>query len=133
MTDEELKAVLNDRSNDPARILNLILLTGARPGECQTMRFEDVKDRWWTCSQSKGGKVSRKRTYLVDSALELIGTGSGLVFPDQQTQNGIARFVKRKYHINGADNWTPHDLRRTVATRLKKMGFSNEHVSDLRI
>ncbi len=131
LTDKEIQSILKDRSTDSAKILILILLTGARPGECQGMRYEDIDGDSWTCKQIKGGKSSEKKTYLVPAALELIGSGSGLVFPAQQTQNGIARFVKRKYHLKGADNWTPHDIRRTVSTRLIKMGFSNEHVSAL--
>ena len=131
LTDDEIKAVLSDLSTNSARVLNLVLLTGARPGECQAMRYEDIEGQWWTCRQIKGGRISDKKTYLVESALEIIGSGKGLVFPALRSLNGLNKYVKKHYHKDGENNWTPHDLRRTVATRLKRMGFPNEHVSAL--
>lgn len=131
LSDDEIRAVLGNRKNDSARILNLMLFTGARPGECQKLRYEDIQDEWWECKQIKGAKKSTKRLYLTSEAQSLIGTGHGLVFKNQQTQNGISTFVKRNYHMPNKENWTPHDIRRTVATRLKKIGFQSEYVSAL--
>lgn len=131
LSDAEIIDILSDTSNDSAKILNLVLFTGARSGECQSMTYEKINGDWWTCKQIKGGKTSEKKTYLTKSAKEIIGNGSGLVFPNQQTQAGISKYVRRKYHKEDFDNWTPHDIRRTVATRLKKMGYPNEHITAL--
>ena len=79
----------------------------------------------------KGIKKSEKRTYLVKSALKLIESDSALVFQDNRHKTEYPGSLRGKHHKEGADKWTPHDIRRTVATRLKQMGFSNEHVSAL--
>ena len=131
LKDDEIKRILSDRDTEQGRVLNLILLTGARPGECQKIKFEDIENRWWSCHQIKGGRISDKKTYLVDSALEIIGSGKGIVFKKAKSINALAKYVQRNHQEENSNTWTPHDIRRTVATRLKQMGFPNEHVSAL--
>ncbi len=60
LTDQEIRAVIEDMSTESARILNLMLRTGARPGECQKLRYEDIENQWWTCKQIKGQKKNNE-------------------------------------------------------------------------
>lgn len=66
-------------------ILKLILLTGQRPGEVSTMHRSEINGRWWefTPKETRITKdIPRKqRIYLTDTALALIGTNEGYIFP----------------------------------------------------
>jgi integrase len=71
-------------SEDIQRILKLVLLTGQRSGEVASMHHTEINGRWWefTPKETKITKeIPRKqRTYLTNTALELIGEGEGYVF-----------------------------------------------------
>lgn len=127
VSDVDMAAIMATVDRDSARILKLCLLTCCRPGEAQNICHEDIAGDWWTCEQHKGGITSLKRTWLTDDAKALIGTGSGLVFPGLIQQNGLAQYVQRKYD----GRFQPRDIRRTVATSLRKMGYKKDAVSAL--
>lgn len=121
LADKDIKLILAD-SGDTANILKLCLYTGCRPGEAQNMRCKDIVDGWWECPQNKGGGSGVRRTYLTPSATALVGKGNGRAFT-LKSQTGLAQYVRRKKY-----SFKPHDIRRTVATRLARLGYSDESI-----
>ena len=130
-------------SDEIKRALKLILVTGQRPGEVIGMHSTDIDSRWWTipAGRTKNGKAHR--VYLTDLALELIGAKTGFIFESPLSGkamgvNAVAYAVRRNLTPDKVDqecqlihkivmqSWTPHDLRRTAATEMSKLGFSDE-------
>lgn len=130
-------------SSEVKRILKLVLLLGQRPGEVAAMRREHIEGDWWTIpkEETKIGKNPNiaedlkfdQRIYLSSLAKELIGAGEGeFVFAAREgrpvTEGALSGHV-RKEVVGGSDGlrkaahyglrpWVPHDLRRTMATRV---------------
>lgn len=120
LTSEEIREIVDMRkTSGAARVLFFMLLTGQRPGECRDVQHADISGRWWTCKQYKGGRVSEKRIYLTDEALEHVGSGSGRVF-DFKVKAGLAKYCKRRKR-----RYIPRDIRRTCATLLAREGFDD--------
>lgn len=138
-------------SPEVRRALKLILVTGQRPGEVAGMHSGEIDDKWWTIPKERSKNGKSHRVYLTDTALELIGDGKGFIFPSRNPDGGITvgalacslrRNIKGQDHrkkrakhtkelpadLNrlGMDFFTPHDLRRTVATRMAEMGLMEE-------
>ena len=149
LTDAEIAALWAGASaSDLHRLtgiaLQMILLTGQRPGEVAGMRWSEIKGNVWTIPASRRGKTQTAHTVpLTDTALDLLdearaeinrlsrrrkADASDHVFETRPgtpiTVNGIARAVKRHTDVLGNENaddeghWRPHDLRRTCRTRL---------------
>jgi integrase len=115
----------------------LVLLTGVRPGEACSARWAavDLKAGTWklTAEETKG-KVART-VYLSPAAVEhltrwkrALGRGRHrYVFPTESGKSGF--FNNRRFSQTVADSgveWRPHDLRRTVTTRLQALGCPDE-------
>ena len=133
--------------------LRLVLLTGVRPGEAAgVVRAELVnigeKDRarWIIpASRSKNGRshlvpLSEMARQTILSALELPVKDDEFLFPSPSIKDAaitahalavaMARFADNLDIIAGK-SWrdeppSPHDLRRTVATRLAELGVAKE-------
>lgn len=135
--------------------LRLVLMTGCRPGEvagmaCSELESEDGTFVSWTIpsAKSKNGHahfvpLSAPAAELIEQALQLAGGDSELVFRSGN------RGSKKNYTLAaamqqlckalpegavGAVSWradppTPHDLRKTAATRLAAAGVSDEDIS----
>lgn len=149
----EISTVWNGLSNGHGssnirRILKLVLLLGQRPGEVAEMRYEHINGDWWVIpkEETKIGKnpnIDPKKKFP-PLAKELIGTGtSGFVFRTRNNtviaEEKLPNFVKqeiiykdgeiRKKSYYGVSEWIPHDLRRTMATRIAEdIGVSHEHI-----
>ena len=134
-------------SDEISRCLRLILLTGQRPGEVVGMHSRDIDGQWWTIPDTKNGTTHR--VFLNVTALALVGEKAGFIFESPRTRkvsesspmhvNALAHAVRdsivkptegiapqdlqRKLLMN---SWTPHDLRRTTATKLSELGFMDE-------
>ena len=136
------------------RALKLILVTGQRPGEVAGMHRREINERWWTIpsERSKNGKAHR--VYLTDTAQDIIGNGKEFIFlsPRGELDRAIAagalhcalrrnikgqeyrrKGTKRTYKPKPEDpnrlglaDFTPHDLRRTVATRMAELRIMEE-------
>jgi integrase len=126
-----------------AAALKTILLTGQRPGEVCSMRFEHLKDGFWEMPGApsdvwpgtKNG--SSHRVALSAPVRDLIGAladgaapASGYVFevepgrPVSRTDRGM-REVSNKL---GIEPVTPHDLRRTFASTIAALGFGRQAI-----
>lgn len=134
LTDEELRLVWNcDRH---AILFRFLLLTGQRIRETQIAHWNDLDgDRWFIpAANNKSGRddwvaLSRQSISLLDSLRPGRGRIFGGVSPTA-VQAYLRRWCTRQ-RIGAANRetrhhgaFTPHDLRRTFATRLNDLKVS---------
>lgn len=119
--------------------LSLVLLTGCRSGEVVAALWRDMDlDRGvWTIRETKNGEPHD--VMLPRQAVELLKSRQGMdqlhVFPSPQAGRHVAQKALgfAQYYARQSDGdkpprdpievpWTVHDLRRTVATGLAKLG-----------
>lgn len=120
-------------------IVKLCLLTGQRRGEVAGMRWSELDDqRQLWCIPGHRTKNGKPHTVpLAQQALALIGIvgskdgsrvarSSNYVFPSHTDgRHPYAGFSKAKRTLNvmtGLNDWTLHDLRRTMASRMAELG-----------
>jgi integrase len=124
--------------------LRLVLVTGVRPGEAAGMarselEFDDSRPVSWIipATRSKNGRahfvpLSSLASAIVAEALN-IGAGAAFVFPSRGgrghvNSSALALSMARLF-ADEADPPTPHDLRRSCATRLAAAGVPAEDVA----
>lgn len=155
LSDEEIKHVWqallaeNDpRSLSTRRALMAILVTGQRPEEVTSSTLEEiavgVKNKptcktcrrcgWWTIPwqriKTRNRREENHRVYLTALALEIVSDVQGGSIYTNARGTALARHALSHY-VNdrkcwGLDKWTPHDLRRTAATGLSRLGCPDE-------
>jgi integrase len=138
--------------------LRLVLLTGCRPGEAAGLARTELVDletpekaAWLLpADRAKNGRahlvpLSEPALKTVLSAMELIGDADQSLFPSPVERGGpigghaLTVAMKRmtgKIEGPALKTWkldppTPHDLRRTVATRLAQLGVASEDIAAL--
>jgi integrase len=109
--------------------LKLALVTGQRIGEiCGMTESElDLSKAAWTipAERSKNGKAHT--VPLSNMALELIAKARTKAIDDRligRSAEAIAQALIYRINRLPVQDWTAHDLRRTVCTHLAEMGFS---------
>ncbi len=117
--------------------LKMILLTGQRPGEVVGMRFDELDNMGnWNIPGTRMKNKEAQALPLPPLAHEIIESARQLsdgeyVFQSSQSdgplfRNALARAVKRHHKQMGIiDPFTPHDLRRTVRTKLAEIGVDD--------
>jgi integrase len=139
LSDAEAAAVwLATPDNDYGRIVQLILLTGCRRDEIGSLQWGeiDLKDRTITLP---GERTKNKQTHVVplsDSAttiLKNIPQRANRDFVFGAGKGGYSGWSKSKAEFDALlglkEDWTLHDLRRTVRTGLGKLGVQ-PHVAE---
>ena len=124
--------------------LLLILVTAQRPGEVVGMSAAEVSDNWWTISSDRTKNNEEHRVFLPPLALRLlpnlfcpwyfpaptlagpIGRPSLSHILSQTPKDKSGNSIRLPYL--GLSRWTPHDLRRTAATKMSELGASDEIV-----
>jgi len=118
--------------------IKLLLLTGQRRGEINKANWRDISfaERLWKIPAENAKNGREHRVWLSDCALELfvglreLSFGSEWVLSSPQkpdlpiTERVITRAVARGQDDFGIAKWTPHDLRRTVATKMNELGVA---------
>ena len=118
-------------------LVQLLIVTGQRIGEVGTMRWEhlDLDRSEW---RLPAAAVKTKRAHVVPLsplALEIIASlprlGDGYVFPARKagSHNPVSGFSKTKRKLDalsGVASWRYHDLRRTLATGMQRLGVRLE-------
>lgn len=146
---QALVAEKDPRSLSTRRALLMILVTGQRPEEVTGSSFEEIsvgikgeqrcevcrRCGWWTIPwkriKTSNSRKENHRVYLTALALNIISDGQqgGPVFPNSRgtslARHSLSHYVN-DYKCWGLEKWTPHDLRRTAATGLSKLGCSDE-------
>jgi integrase len=131
--------------------LKLLLATGQRRGELTHARWDhfDLEGKLWTIPVSLLKSAhSRRETPaphvvpLSDLALDLLRklqtvTGAGAYVLPQRgnskreksySERVLSRAVRENEKHFGIPHWTPHDLRRTAASHMTKLGVPRLHV-----
>lgn len=126
--------------------LKLILLTGQRPGEVQHMRREHIVDGWWELPGAPDPKTewpgvkngNSHRVWLPTPAMDLLRelldeSREGFVFPGERggQVKGLSEAMAGICAEHELPRATPHDLRRTFATRVASLGFGRDAVDRL--
>jgi integrase len=114
--------------------LQVLLLTGQRPGEVAHMRREHIADGWWTMPGAandhwpgtKNGATHR--VWLPVAVQEILVTlgedESGFVFGrPPRLAEAMRRGICKDLGIPRA---TPHDLRRTHGSTITALGFGRD-------
>jgi integrase len=130
-----------DMAESTRRILRLCLIVGQRVGEIAGLTRDelDLERRAWTIPRQRTKNATEHKVPLPDMAVTIIREQleaidalarrknrepSSWVFPGPGgrapiTGHAVAKAVKRQRW-----DWTPHDLRRTMATHLEELGVS---------
>lgn len=136
LPDEEVAQlwhVLDFEHGSTARAFRLLLLTGQRSGEVLGMRYEQLQEDLWTLP---AGATKAGRAHVIPLSRQALaqipppmGHGyGGWVLPSprvagaRMTIHALSRAARRLRKQHGLA-FRPHDLRRTVFTRLVEMGF----------
>ena len=141
LSDEEITALWKALDNWPNQAKNVqptlavnkvILLTAQRPGEVKAMRWSDLSEDLWTISadRTKNGRehrvpVSAQALQVIEALREITGDSewvfrSRLGGPLYWLQRVNAQLQKATgFHF------TSHDLRRTAATNMSKLGVDD--------
>jgi integrase len=115
LTDDEIRALWND-PHDHAPLLKFLLLTGLRISEAQSATHANINGDALHIPENKSSRPHW--VYLPTLARALTGDHDGYLFA-QRSNTAVQSRLKR--HGMG---WTPHDLRRTFATRLAGLGVA---------
>lgn len=120
-------------------LFRMLLLTAQREAEVRGMRWADISGSWWTVPPGIVKNKLAHRVYLGVEALALLGalagkTGRGeWVFASPRRSGApIASINKAKERFRAATeipDWRPHDLRRTAATYMGRLGVSRTAIA----
>ena len=135
LSDSELKRFLRNlpkssMSETEQDLLKFILLTGCRPGEASSASIDDVDqaEATLTISNTKNGK-----THVVPLSLSAMQIAvkrkevSKWLFPmktrpkQHMGRDRVQKPLRESYDALKVHDFTPHDLRRTMATGLAKL------------
>lgn len=118
--------------------LKMILVTGQRPGEVSAMRYDEIENGFWVIPPEKTKNGQGNRVYLSPLALEIIEQArvisgdDGYIFTSSHKpgepvlRSALGRAVIRHWKEMGfARPWTPHDLRRTLRTKMAEIGIQD--------
>lgn len=127
------EASLSETTRD---VIRLLFLTGQRSGEvCGMLRGEiDLDRRTWNLPGRRTKNGEPHSVPLSDAAFEIVEraldeAGEEADAPlftrigDPIESNAIAKAVRLKLQV-ADEHWTPHDIRRTVATGMAEIGVA---------
>jgi len=134
LDDNEIAALWRACGDDDyGKIIRLLILTGCRRQEIGGMRWSEFDNpdnpTAWTlpAERSKNGKAHKLP--LVPMTTKIISTVPKMVNRDQlfgtRADAGFASWDRGKTALDGRSgvtNWTPHDIRRSVATKMADLG-----------
>ena len=123
--------------------IKMILLTGQRPGEVSDLRWSEIDGAVWTIPAARAKNRTDNRVPLGPMALETLEharmfstPGCDFVFPSSyKTGHALSRAAMGKaVHRHWSEMglgaaFTPHDLRRTVRTKLAEIGVA-DHIGE---
>jgi integrase len=135
LSDDEVRAVWLACEHEGVfgQIIRTLILTGARRDEVGLMRFQEIDDdrRLWTIPSGRTKNAREHSIPLSSQAWKLIDARprfAGCPFVFSVDGKGPANnWSKGKHRISAkagiaADTWRLHDLRRTAASGMQKLG-----------
>jgi integrase len=130
--DEELGRIWKAcRDDDYGRIIKLLILTACRRQEIGGMRWSelDLERRAWVLPASRAKNGRQHELPLMPMVLDIIAGVPRRATRDYlfgvSGQNGFYRWSAAKEMLDkrcGVTEWTLHDIRRSVATRMADLG-----------
>ena len=134
LSDAEIKAIWNAAaamSGPYSAWLKLLLLCGQRRAETASMRRSQIIDGNWHLSATDTKNKQPHIIPLPNQAQRLVNQllekeGNFLIKSGRNGDRPVNGFSKAKLQmdrLSGVENWKFHDLRRTVATNLTKLGI----------
>jgi integrase len=127
LSDDELRAVWRaaERCADFGKLAQLIMVTGTRRGEAAGARSEEFDDKLWTIPAELFKTNTTHLVPLSPLALDIAKSVPFGVTGFSKSKKRLDRYVLaelRKINPRATlTNWTLHDLRRTVRTRLSAL------------
>ena len=142
LTDEEIRTLWEEldrleqdhRTQDygavTAAAFRLMLLTAQRSGEVLSMRWRDIEaGEWWVIPAEVAKNGEANRVYLSPQVQAILRSlkaetgGSEWVLASGRKPGHHLSTVKTATQAiirrNDQDHWTPHDLRRTAASKMR--------------
>lgn len=116
LTDTEIRALWND-PHGHTPLLKFLLLTGLRISEAQSAMLGNINGDILHIPENKSSRPHW--VYLPPLARTLIGDDDGYLFA-QRSNTAVQARLRNTAKVK----WTPHDLRRTFATRLAGLGVA---------
>ncbi len=146
LSDEEIKMVWASlKTCEIGAAILLILTTGQRPGEVAGIQRDEIDGRWWTIPPERSRKNDREnRVYLTglsksllpatfhecDHAFPARGRGRGIGADGSMRPGTLSHHLTDNNYFE-LPRWTPHDLRRTMATGLARLGCPDEVIDEV--
>jgi integrase len=136
LSDDEIRAIwsaLPSIDQDSADVYRLLFMTAARKGEVTEMEWPEIDGAWWMLPPERSKNGRPHRVYLTEAARAVLDGRAkpedrkGRVFPSRGKTGmlfGIYDAHPELLKASGTAGWTLHDIRRTVASNLGKLGFS---------
>jgi integrase len=129
LTDDELMAVWTSApDSDFGRIVKLLMLTGQRRDEIAALRRAEIQDGGIALPAARTKNSRAHDVPLSPQALAVLDdqperVGRQYVFGDGEGGfSGFSSAKERLDEASGVADWTLHDLRRTMATRMADLG-----------
>ena len=136
LTDDELRAVWQATAGPGSfnLIVRMLALTGQRRDEVAGMAWSELTDDLtaWTIPASRAKNCQDSIVPVAPQAKAILEAApryakNPLVFPGERGAfAGWSRAKERLDRLSGVSDWTLHDLRRTCATGLQKLGVRLE-------
>jgi integrase len=125
LTDDEIRAFWNASDLSHRALLRFLLLTGLRIGEAQAAQREWIRNDWLDLPAEvvKNGKPHR--AFISRAARQQVELDAAPALFRAVSPTAVQSAVKRwqqRHGVNTDARWTPHDLRRTFASRLGDRG-----------
>src|ERR1700674_2758829 len=117
----------------------MLLVTGQRKHEVLGMRWADIHGAWWTIPEGIVKNKLAHRVYLSAEALRLLaslepltGRKTWVFASPRRAGTSIASLntaKRRSRTATAIHDWRPHDLRRTAATYMGRMGVARTAIA----
>jgi integrase len=134
LTDDELRAYWRAHDLRHRPLLRFLLLTGLRIAEAQQAQLADIDNEQTLtipAAVTKNGRAHH--VYLAPLARKQIEKDAAphlfRSMSPTAVQAGLHRWQKR--HAQDDDRWTPHDLRRSFASRCGDLGIAPHVIAKL--
>jgi integrase len=133
LTDDELKAAWRaaEKIGYPfGSLVQLLILTGQRRSEVGGFQWSEIVGETWIIPKERAKNGRRhevplpKQAMAIIDGLPRIGDSYAITLNGQKPLNNWKKDKDRLGKLAGFYDWTLHDLRRTVASGMAKLGVS---------
>lgn len=139
LTDEELISIINTAKKMGGAfgsIIQMLILTTQRRNEVSKMTWDelDLDNGQWEIPSSRTKNEKPHTVHLSEQAIAVVSgitnIGSFVFTSNGKTPfSGFSKSKKRLDELSGVTEWRLHDIRRTVVSRMAKLGIA-PHVAD---